>query len=191
MGRRKIEIKKLENLRNRKSTFKKRRQGILKKAHELAVLTDSKVTLMIKNGQDFENHVFNDLTQSAAPAHSPPMAATEASQIAKDGWDTPSIGEINVEDIVVARAASDATPQWSFYPVNADFGQDHGSTFDAIASNATMELCGYGLDISPPSLGTFSYAALEDSPNDPCLSVTPYDDSNWLLPMLQFKPIAI
>lgn len=189
MGRRKIEIKKLENLRNRKSTFKKRRQGILKKAHELAVLTDSKVTLIIKNGQDSENHVFNDLTQSATP--SPPMAAAEAPAMVKEGWDTQSIDEINVEDIRVAREASDATPQWPFYPVNVDLGQDRGSTFDAIAANTTMELCGYGLDISPPSLGTFNYAALEDSPNDPCLSVTPYDDSNWLLPMLQFKPIAI
>lgn len=60
MGRRKIEIRKLENTRNRNATFKKRRQGILKKAHELAILTDSKVTLSISNKDFNEDHVFND-----------------------------------------------------------------------------------------------------------------------------------
>lgn len=60
MGRRKIEIKKLEDTRNRNATFEKRRQGILKKAHELAI--DSKVTLSISNKDSVEDHVFNNIT---------------------------------------------------------------------------------------------------------------------------------
>ncbi|XP_028774641.1 floral homeotic protein DEFICIENS isoform X2 [Neltuma alba] len=47
MGRGKIEIKLIENPTNRQVTYSKRRNGIFKKAHELSVLCDAKVSLII------------------------------------------------------------------------------------------------------------------------------------------------
>ncbi|XP_042507768.1 MADS-box protein GGM13-like isoform X2 [Macadamia integrifolia] len=47
MGRGKIEIKRIENTTNRQVTFSKRRGGLLKKAHELAVLCDAQLGLII------------------------------------------------------------------------------------------------------------------------------------------------
>ncbi|KAG8633191.1 agamous-like MADS-box protein MADS9 [Manihot esculenta] len=47
MGRGKIEIKRIENLSNRQVTYSKRRNGIMKKAKEITVLCDAKVSLII------------------------------------------------------------------------------------------------------------------------------------------------
>ncbi|GMH21596.1 hypothetical protein Nepgr_023438 [Nepenthes gracilis] len=47
MGRGKIEIKRIENSSNRQVTYSKRRNGIIKKAKEITVLCDSKVSLVI------------------------------------------------------------------------------------------------------------------------------------------------
>ena len=56
MGRGKIEIKKIENPTNRQVTFSKRRGGLLKKAHELAILCDAQVGVVIfsSTGKMFE-----------------------------------------------------------------------------------------------------------------------------------------
>ncbi|OVA05565.1 Transcription factor [Macleaya cordata] len=56
MGRGKIEIKRIENSTNRQVTFSKRRGGLLKKAHELAVLCDAQLGLIIfsSTGKMFE-----------------------------------------------------------------------------------------------------------------------------------------
>ncbi|XP_022774003.1 floral homeotic protein PMADS 1-like [Durio zibethinus] len=47
MGRGKIEIKRIENSTNRQVTYSKRRNGIFKKAQELTVLCDAKVSLIM------------------------------------------------------------------------------------------------------------------------------------------------
>ncbi|KAF3440752.1 hypothetical protein FNV43_RR19038 [Rhamnella rubrinervis] len=47
MGRGKIEIKRIENHTNRQVTYSKRRNGIFKKAQELTVLCDAKVSLIM------------------------------------------------------------------------------------------------------------------------------------------------
>lgn len=47
MGRGKIEIKRIENPTNRQVTYSKRRNGIFKKAQELTVLCDAKVSLIM------------------------------------------------------------------------------------------------------------------------------------------------
>ncbi|GMP79537.1 hypothetical protein CsSME_00035034 [Camellia sinensis var. sinensis] len=47
MGRGKIEIKRIENTSNRQVTYSKRRNGILKKAKEITVLCDAKVSLVV------------------------------------------------------------------------------------------------------------------------------------------------
>ncbi|KAA8515622.1 hypothetical protein F0562_018767 [Nyssa sinensis] len=56
MGRGKIEIKRIEKANSRQVTFSKRRSGLLKKAHELAVLCDAEVAVIIfsNTGKLFE-----------------------------------------------------------------------------------------------------------------------------------------
>lgn len=52
MGRKKIEIKPITEDRNRQVTLTKRKFGVFKKAHELAVLTKSDVALIIFDSQN-------------------------------------------------------------------------------------------------------------------------------------------
>lgn len=47
MARGKIEIKRIENSTNRQVTYSKRRNGIFKKASELTVLCDAKVSIIM------------------------------------------------------------------------------------------------------------------------------------------------
>ncbi|VDL90041.1 unnamed protein product [Schistocephalus solidus] len=49
MGRKKIEIKRIEDERNRQVTFTKRKLGLMKKAYELSVLCDCEIALIIFN----------------------------------------------------------------------------------------------------------------------------------------------
>ncbi|XP_061364942.1 agamous-like MADS-box protein AGL8 isoform X2 [Gastrolobium bilobum] len=56
MGRGKVQLKRIENKINRQVTFSKRRSGLLKKAHEISVLCDSEVALIVfsSKGKLFE-----------------------------------------------------------------------------------------------------------------------------------------
>ncbi|WOG88893.1 hypothetical protein DCAR_0208128 [Daucus carota subsp. sativus] len=47
MGRGKVQLKRIENKINRQVTFTKRRGGLLKKAHEISVLCDAEVALIV------------------------------------------------------------------------------------------------------------------------------------------------
>ena len=47
MGRGKIEIKRIENRTSRQVTFSKRRSGLIKKTHELSVLCDAHIGLIV------------------------------------------------------------------------------------------------------------------------------------------------
>ena len=47
MGRGKVQLKRIENKINRQVTFSKRRAGLLKKAHEISVLCDAEVAVII------------------------------------------------------------------------------------------------------------------------------------------------
>lgn len=47
MTKRKIEIKKIENIAARQATFSKRRRGIFKKARELSTLCDAEIALAV------------------------------------------------------------------------------------------------------------------------------------------------
>ncbi|PON46441.1 MADS-box transcription factor [Parasponia andersonii] len=47
MGRGRVELKRIENKINRQVTFSKRRSGLLKKAHEISVLCDADVALIV------------------------------------------------------------------------------------------------------------------------------------------------
>lgn len=56
MGRGKVESKKIEKTSNRLVTFSKRRQGLIKKANELAILCDVDVGAIVysHNGKLYE-----------------------------------------------------------------------------------------------------------------------------------------
>ncbi|XP_074362104.1 MADS-box transcription factor 23-like [Apium graveolens] len=56
MGRAKLEIAKIENANSRQSTFKKRRAGLMKKDHELSVLCDAEIAIIVfsSTGKLFE-----------------------------------------------------------------------------------------------------------------------------------------
>lgn len=56
MGRGKIEVKKIENITNRQVTFCKRRQGLQKKAQELAVLCDAEVAFVVFSARGKHYH---------------------------------------------------------------------------------------------------------------------------------------
>ncbi|XP_038997576.1 agamous-like MADS-box protein TM6 isoform X4 [Hibiscus syriacus] len=63
MGRGKIEIKKIENATNRQVTYSKRRNGLFKKAQELTVLCDAKVSLiMFSNTGKFHEFLSPNIT---------------------------------------------------------------------------------------------------------------------------------
>ncbi|KAL5725778.1 hypothetical protein ACHQM5_008884 [Ranunculus cassubicifolius] len=47
MGRGRIQLKRIENKISRQVTFSKRRSGLLKKAHEISVLCDADVALIV------------------------------------------------------------------------------------------------------------------------------------------------
>lgn len=47
MGRGRVQLKRIENTINRQVTFSKRRSGLLKKAHEISVLCDAEVALIV------------------------------------------------------------------------------------------------------------------------------------------------
>lgn len=56
MGRGRVQLKRIENKINRQVTFSKRRTGLLKKSHELSVLCDADVALIVfsSKGKLFE-----------------------------------------------------------------------------------------------------------------------------------------
>ncbi|GAV72443.1 SRF-TF domain-containing protein/K-box domain-containing protein, partial [Cephalotus follicularis] len=76
MARGKIQIKKIENLTNRQVTFSKRRNGLFKKANELTVLCDAKVSIIMLSSTGRLHHYISpsttmkemfDLYQKALP----------------------------------------------------------------------------------------------------------------------------
>lgn len=52
MGRRKIDIVRIENERHRQVTFTKRKSGLIKKATELAILCEAQVGVIIFSAND-------------------------------------------------------------------------------------------------------------------------------------------
>lgn len=63
MGRKKIRIESIENERQKMVTFSRRRAGLIKKAHELAVLCDCKIALLIFDRAD-NCHLFSSDQQT-------------------------------------------------------------------------------------------------------------------------------
>ncbi|RZC70018.1 hypothetical protein C5167_033144 [Papaver somniferum] len=66
MGRGRVQLKRIENKINRQVTFSKRRSGLLKKAHEISVLCDAEVALIVfsTKGKLFEYSTDSGLSQA-------------------------------------------------------------------------------------------------------------------------------
>ncbi|KAJ0732310.1 putative transcription factor MADS-type1 family [Helianthus annuus] len=64
MGRGRVQLKRIENKISRQVTFSKRRTGFLKKAHEISVLCDAEVALIVfsSKGKLFEYSTHSRLT---------------------------------------------------------------------------------------------------------------------------------
>uniref|UniRef100_A0AAU7LJG6 MADS62 n=1 Tax=Hippophae rhamnoides TaxID=193516 RepID=A0AAU7LJG6_9ROSA len=62
MGRGKIEIKRIENQNSRQVTYTKRRNGLVKKAKEISVLCDAKVSLIIFSSSGKLEHYLSPQT---------------------------------------------------------------------------------------------------------------------------------
>eukprot|EP01132_Coremiostelium_polycephalum_P003146 gene3146-3934_t len=82
MGRKKIKIQRIPDERNRQVTFNKRKNGLVKKAMELALLCDSTVSLVIVNNspnakEKYFQYISSDLS---APMESIPDLGPEISQ---------------------------------------------------------------------------------------------------------------
>ncbi|KAJ4847482.1 Agamous-like MADS-box protein agl31 [Turnera subulata] len=50
MGRKKVELKRIEKKSYREVTFSKRRNGLFKKAQDLSILCDAQVAILITSG---------------------------------------------------------------------------------------------------------------------------------------------
>ena len=57
MGRKKIQISRITDERNRQVTFTKRKFGLMKKAYELSVLCDCEIALIIFNSSNNLNRL--------------------------------------------------------------------------------------------------------------------------------------
>lgn len=81
MGRKKLEIKRIEDKSARQVTFSKRRNGLLKKARELAVLCDVEVGVVIysSRGKLYHYCSTNRLSEILQPFHSRVDAEPSAS----------------------------------------------------------------------------------------------------------------
>ncbi|XP_022881723.1 MADS-box transcription factor 7-like [Olea europaea var. sylvestris] len=81
MGRKKLEIKRIEDKSARQVTFSKRRNGLLKKAKELAVLCDVEVGVVIfsSRGKVYHYCSTNRLSEILKPYHSRVDAEPSAS----------------------------------------------------------------------------------------------------------------
>jgi hypothetical protein len=71
MGRGKVVVKRIENKVNRQVTFSKRRGGLLKKAHELAVLCDAHVGVIVFSARGKLFEYCSPLTRHVPSVYSP------------------------------------------------------------------------------------------------------------------------
>jgi MADS-box transcription enhancer factor 2 len=88
MGRRKIEITRIENDRHRQVTFAKRKLGVMKKATELSILCNANVAVIVFSANNkmsvYSNCPINSLVQRF-------METRDTAEVCSSGW--PMAGE--------------------------------------------------------------------------------------------------
>ncbi|KAG5850727.1 hypothetical protein ANANG_G00085510 [Anguilla anguilla] len=81
MGRKKIQISRILDQRNRQVTFTKRKFGLMKKAYELSVLCDCEIALIIFNSTNrLFQYASTDMDKGAAQVHRVQRAPREQDQ---------------------------------------------------------------------------------------------------------------
>nr|AAQ72500.1 MADS-box protein 15 [Petunia x hybrida] len=86
MGRKKVEIKLIQDKNSRQVTFSKRRKGLIKKAKELSILCDADVAVVVfsNRGRLYDFSSNNSLTEIVQRYHSHVEAEKEISAEASD-----------------------------------------------------------------------------------------------------------
>ncbi|KAL9267904.1 Agamous-like MADS-box protein AGL70-like protein, partial [Drosera capensis] len=123
MGRRKVEIKRIEDKMSRQVTFSKRRSGLMKKAWQLSVLCDAQVAVIVFSGggrlYEFCSHnsisevldhynryivaeggVSDDLKMNCELACSSIQKSTELAQMVHRCLESPNSEELSVDDLL-------------------------------------------------------------------------------------------
>ncbi|KAL9248528.1 Agamous-like MADS-box protein AGL70-like protein [Drosera capensis] len=123
MGRKKLELKRIEDKSSRQVTFSKRRGGLMKKAKQLSVLCDAQVAVVVfsRAGRlyDFCSHssisevldryqccnvvdggVSDDLKMKCELACSSVQKSTELAQTVQRCLESPNSDELSVEDFL-------------------------------------------------------------------------------------------
>ncbi|KAK4836019.1 hypothetical protein QYF36_017525 [Acer negundo] len=99
-GRKKIEIKKIENKFGRKVTFSKRRKGLFKKTEELCRLTDAEIAIIVfsNKGRLFSygypsvEHVVNRFLDEQCDDQSDPFSPEEVLEEEEEEEEEPLVG---------------------------------------------------------------------------------------------------
>ncbi|KAF5746424.1 flowering locus C [Tripterygium wilfordii] len=107
MGRRKVEVKRIEDEKTRQVTFSKRRSGLFKKARELAVLCDVDVALFVfsRRGKIYEFCSGDSLAKILEHYRSRNDEAAETVNAQRDAeagrhLQGPDIGQMSVTELV-------------------------------------------------------------------------------------------
>ncbi|XP_047330786.1 agamous-like MADS-box protein AGL27 [Impatiens glandulifera] len=133
MGRRKLEMKRIEDKSSRQVTFSKRRNGLMKKARELSVLCDVDVTVIVfsnrgrlydfcsgeslpKSLQRYQNHfeaegsIANDDNgkEDLSSMYSNVQSCSELLDTVATHINEPDIDQLNVTDLVQLERQLDA-----------------------------------------------------------------------------------
>ncbi|XVF85300.1 hypothetical protein PTKIN_Ptkin17bG0106500 [Pterospermum kingtungense] len=116
MGRRKVEMKRIEDKSSRQVTFSKRRSGLIKKARELSVLCDVEIALVIfsSRGRLYEfssadslakiierywSH-YEQATVAAKDVNKALLSYTELLHMVQSQLEEPAIEKLSVMDLV-------------------------------------------------------------------------------------------
>lgn len=79
MGRRKIEMKRIEDKSSRQVTFSKRRSGLIKKARELSVLCEVDIAVLVFSNRGRLYQFVSSAADSSSPAKAAAAASSSAS----------------------------------------------------------------------------------------------------------------
>ena len=103
MGRKKIKIANIPNARQKHITFMRRKAGIIKKCHELAILCNARVLLAVWD-EDQDCHVFaTDTVDRLMQAYEAAYLGVGERRLAE--YEVEQVGE-GSEDLVVKRVAA-------------------------------------------------------------------------------------
>ena len=82
MGRRKIDIVRIDNERHRQVTYTKRKSGLIKKATELAILCDAQVGIIVF-GSNQKMSVYSSVAMAARSMYRASASAASASNASR------------------------------------------------------------------------------------------------------------